>query len=263
MPSSRRHRHRPDLSLLVPFHEDHDQEHRTRVWKWLEHFWRCQLPEAEIVIGEYNQLPFSKARAVNEAAENASGRVFTILDADCFMDPQVLDGCTWSILKAQEEDRRLWFVPYRNLWRLNEKATRYILESDPCAPYNFPSPPPPKDLDPHQPGSEGYGHRFGAMVMIMPAEAFWKVGGFDFRFAGWGAEDSAILKSLDTLWSLHENTPNDMLHMWHQHLGDIDDHASRRWTGQKTGNLNARLGQRYDLASADPTFMQALVNERN
>lgn len=252
-----RRRYTPDLSVLIPFRDDH--EHRTEVFNWLLRFWESQL-EAEIVIGHYDGSPFSKAIAVDDAAARACGRIFAILDADCWMDPNVIEGCVWSILKAQEECRNLWYVPYRHLWRINERTTQHILHSDPCRPYDFPSPPPPSDID--HVGGEGYGHQYGAMALIVPRDAFWLVGGFDPRFISWGSEDASFMHSLDTLYALHENTPNDVLHLWHQRIGKIDDHASRQWVGQSTGNVNARLGQRYERASGDPTLMRSLIAER-
>ena len=251
-------RTRPDLSLLIPFRDN--GEHRTEVFNWLQRFWKDHLPDAEIIVGRYDGLPYSKACAVNEAASRARGRVFAIVDADCWMDPKVIEGCVWSILKAQAECRRLWYVPFRHLWRLNEEATRRVIHSDPCRPYWFPSPPPSCDIE--HVGGEGYGHQYGALIMMMPREAFFLVGGEDSRFCGWGAEDMALLRSLDCLYAQHENTPNDVLHLWHERIGQIDDHPTRQWVGQTNGNLNARLGQRYEKASGDATLMRALIAER-
>ena len=96
----------------------------------------------------------------------------------------------------------------------------------------------------------------------MPREAFFLVGGEDPRFCGWGQEDCALLRSLDTLYGQHENTSNDVLHLWHHRIGEIDNHPTRQWVGQSNGNLNARLGQRYEKASGDPSLMRVLIRER-
>ncbi len=246
----------PELSILVPFRDD--GEERQKAWSWLKRFWEYALPDAEIVVGVDHKYPFSKAVAVNEAAARARGAVFAVMDADCYMDPRVIQGCTESILFALAHGRRNWFVPYIRLYRLNQKATASVLHSDPRLPFDFPTPPPPQDIDNH--GSEGYGHQFGALILVMPRDAFFAVGGLEPRMRGWGAEDGAFMKSLDTLWGLHETTDNETLHLWHRRPGN--NFMTREWVGQRGHNVNARLGQRYNQASGDSTLMRALIAER-
>lgn len=252
-----RKHHDPQISILIPF-RDSDEE-RTVVWRWLERFWHDHLPHAELLIGNDDGFPFSKSVAVNEAARRARGRIFAILDADCFLNPAVIQACADALDEADAQGRRTWFIPYLRLYRLNRRSTDALIRTDPRRPFDFPTPPPPQDIDNH--GAEGYGHQFGAIALIMPREAFWTVEGMECRFRGWGGEDSSFMKSLDTLWGLHEVTDNEALHLWHQRPGD--NYLTRRWVGQQTTNVNARLGQRYNIASNDPTFMNALIAERS
>ena len=61
--------------------------HRARNWKWLENYWRKQLPGAEIVLGEDKRplgIPFSKSAAVNDAAKKAHGDIFCNRRRRCF-----------------------------------------------------------------------------------------------------------------------------------------------------------------------------------
>lgn len=247
-----RRRRYPDMTLIVPFRDD--QEQRGRDWEWLRRFWECQLPEAEIIMGVDDEWPFSKAVAVDEAAARANGQVFVIIDADAWIDPDIIRACVADLLRTR---RQKWFVPYTRLYRLTERATRRILETDPCDPFCYPTPPPPHDVEPRH--DADYGHQFGAMLLILPREAFFEVGGMDPRFRGWGGEDASFMKALDTLWGQHEVTSNDVLHLWHIRPGH--DHRTRAWTGQRNLNANAALAQRYVAASADVTMMRSLVNE--
>lgn len=248
------HGHCPQISLLVPFRDD--GEHRSRVWDWLERYWKAHLPSVEIVQGHDSGTPFSKSAAVNDAARRARGRVFVILDADGYMDPQKLQTCVDNIEAAVREGKRLWYMPYNKLFRLNEHTTLELLRTNPEAAYAVSSPPPEKWLDPGR--SHHYGHQYGAMMQVMPREAFFMAGGFDPRFRGWGSEDAAFMRAVDTLYKQHDLAHNDLLHLWHAHTGN--DYKTRRWVGQ-TGSANSRLAQRYNAATGEPDFMRGLVNE--
>lgn len=158
----------------------------------------------------------------------------------------------------------MWFVPYHFINRLTEDATERVLDSDPCHPLTFPSPPLPCDVQ--DTVGSGHGHRFGAMVQIMPREAFEFVGGMDERFRGWGGEDVSFLRALDTLWAKHKNTPNQVLHLWHPkfHVGPHSDHPgeawrTRIWIGQEKARNNDWLSSQYGAATNKPKQMRALV----
>jgi pyruvyltransferase len=254
----------PRISLLVPYHQDaQDSEQRGRVWRWLFQFWRIHLPTAEIVIGYDQGAVFSKARAVKRAAQAASGEVFVVLDADTFIDPKVIETCAANISAAIGCGRRLWYVPYRRLYRLSEEFTVQLVEQDPDRPYAMPSPPPTEALDMTVPGNElvvNTGYLHGAMIQIMPAEAFYMCGGFDNRAVGWGGEDSAFLRAVDTIYCCHEVTNNDVCHLWHVRPGK--DYRTRRWIGQRVP-ANTRLTQRYGLATGEAAFMRSLVKEHS
>jgi hypothetical protein len=238
--------------MLVPFRDD--GEHRERVWRWLKHYWADHLESVEIVEGHDSGWPFSKAAAVNDAASRARGRVFVIADADAYMHPGIVQSCADRILEARKHHRRLWFMPYSRLYRLNRDITLDLLHTNPELPYQASSPPDPSWLD----GDPLYGPEFGAMMQIMPAEAFFIAGGWDQRMRGWGGEDCAFMQALDTLYAPHELVDEDILHMWHHRVGH--DWRTRRWAGQ-VGQANARLTQRYSHATGEPAFMRGLANE--
>lgn len=248
----------PQISLLIPFRDDN--EHRGRVLDWLTRYWMHHLPSAEIVLGYDGGLPFSKARAVADAARRARGRVFVILDADAYLRPSAIQDCADAIDQALAAGRRKWFMPYSNFFRIDRWETLCLLQSDPTAEYAVSSPPPEHWLEPNANTNTDSGHKFGALIQVMPREAYEMVGGFDGRMSGWGSEDVAMLKSLDTLYAQHEVAVNDALHLWHARPGT--DHLTRRWIGQSWTPANSRLAQRYAAASGEPALMQGLVDER-
>lgn len=250
---------RPQISLLVPFRDD--REHRTRVWGWLRRYWESQLDSVEVIMGHDGGWPFSKAAAVNDAARRAHGKNFVILDADAYMDANVIQQCADRLDLARRHGFRTWMMPYNRLYRLSRENTLGLLYFDPREPYQLPSPPPAEWLESDR-NTATYGHKFGAMAQVMPREAFFATGGMDPRFRGWGSEDASFLKALDTLWGLHEVTDNDLVHMWHSRPGK--DVESRRWVGQtgSAGMANSRLAQRYGSANGEPHFMRGLADER-
>ncbi len=245
----------PDISLLIPFSSPNLVRHKT--FKWLIKYWTHELPDAEIIIGHSRAKVFSKGRALNNSARKATGKVLVVLDADAYLAGSIIQECADQILGAGKN--HLWFVPYRRLYRLSKAATMRILESDPLSPLRIKDPCPAEDVDEGGKDKEGYGHRFGAMVTVMPREALDCLGCFDERFKGWGGEDVAILRALDTLYGLHKTVDAQVLHLHHPFIGA--DYKSRAWKGQKKGGANNALASRYNAATGNPGAMRALVDQ--
>lgn len=245
----------PRISLLVPFRPTTPQ--RERVWLWLERYWRHELPGVEIIVGSSTRTPFSKTEAVNDAARRARGQIFVILDSDAYLRGRIIRHCATRIEQALQRGERLWYMPYRHLYRLTETATETILCCDPRSPPRFERGLPRSILE--TPRSAAYGHRYGAMIQIMPREAFNLVGGMDPRFAGWGGEDVAFLRALDTLYCPHRTLTASIFHLWHPAIGSSP--LSKRWKDQPRAGSNSKLTYRYFLAQARPEDMRALVDE--
>jgi hypothetical protein len=250
-------RRRRRISLLVPFREEPGAPERAAVWDWLQVYWSYELPEAELVVGTNDDMPFSKTKAINAAARASSGDVFVILDSDCFFRGEIIQQCADRIRAAQRESNPLWFTPYRHIYRLTEERTRMIIESRPYNPVRVPSPPPPWWVESTL-GSM-HGHRYGALIQILPRVAFEMVGGMDERFSGWGGEDVSFLRALDTLYSPHKSVEADALHLWHPKTGTSEE--ERMWEGQSSPQSNYRLASRYNQATGDRARMRKLVDE--
>ena len=259
------------ISLLVPLHLN-NQEERARNWNWLKAYWKANLPGAEIVIGsdeeaQTTKVPFSKSVAVNNAASVASGDVFVIIDADVYISIETILRAAKEIRLARKRGYRLWLMPYRRMYRLTAKASSKVLKSDPKSPFEYSCPPPDGSFTNtvlHQ-GIHvtKIGHWYGAMIQIMPKEAFELVGGWDPRFKGWGGEDHAAMVAMDTLYSPHKTLPDQVLHLWHPvHVPEKFDDAGgkqRRWENQTKSN--DILSGRYYWSNGHPRRMRKLVDE--
>ena len=81
----------------------------------------------------------------------------------------------------------------------------------------------------------------------------------DERFKGWGGEDLAFMRAVDTLWAKHKTLNVQVLHLWHPKIGTI--WTTRKWEGQKTSGSNNKLASRYYGAIGNRRQMRNLVEE--
>ena len=253
------------ISLLVPFTPGVADD-RDRIWAWLKQYWKHNLPGCQVVMGTDPSvhsatepgLPFSKTAAVNAAAKLATGDVFVIIDADAYVPPDLIRYAVSEIREARTTGRRLWFVPYRHFYRVNQESTERVLTSDPRNPWHFAEPPDDADIVEGGRVSEAFGHHFGAMITIMPRLAFEEVGGMDPRFRSWGAEDVSFLRAVDTIYGSHKTINRTVFHLCH---GTIGGGLDRKWKGQAEAHPFGGLGSRYLAAFGDRARMLRLMAE--
>jgi hypothetical protein len=261
---SRKFRKGHGISILIPFRCPDTTNPRIKNVEWLKQYWKAQLPGAEIVMGDCpGEQPFSKSVAVNDAARKAKGDIFVIVDADGFVPAESVLHCANEIRQAEKKGKALWFVPYRLFYRMTEAASLKLLASSPKKPFKFGQPLEQQhvlgDTDP------AYGHWYGAMIQICSRTAFELVGGWDERFVGWGGEDAAAMRAMDTLYGLHKTLPGQVLHVWHPQIGpsgvaEVVHWKERMWEGQSDPNANDHLNAEYYGAWMRPERMRKLLD---
>jgi len=242
----------------VPFRPDTPR--RQELLNWIRKYYRFHFPKQEFIIGFSNSRVFCKTEAFNNAVRRAKGKVIVLLDADALIDTDTIQFCVDRIL--EELDNHLWYVPYRRLYRLNEYGTQIVIDEDPKTldVETFLQDPPPQEwVEEAHIGKKGYGHRYGALIMIMPREALDELGCFDERFVGWGGEDVAILRAIDTLFGKHKTIDGPIYHLLHPRIGRT--YRERRWESQERAGMNNELALRYHKATGKPSEMRALVDE--
>ena len=265
------------LSIIVPFGCSDATDQRVKNWTWLRSYWETQLPGAEIIMGrdaiseKHPSQPFSKSVAVNDAASRAHGDVYAIIDADGYISASSVLFCAEEIRKARVAKHKLWYVPYRQFYRLTEEASQFVLHSSSADPFVFSVPPVSEyvqttiDANKKNTDCSSYiGHWFGAMIQIVPREAFELVGGWDERFRGWGGEDLAAMRATDILYWWHKTLPIPVFHIWHPMLSVTGtdkwvEWKSRVWRGQTTAGANGLLSGKY--YTRDVKKMRDLVND--
>lgn len=246
----------PKISLLIPFSPNGCKVRKVS-FKWLLKYWKHELPDAEIVIGRSRGRVFCKGEALNDAAKKATGKILVIVDSDAYISGRILERCADRILEEISHGHRLWYVPYRHLYRLTKEVSETILASPPEDPLRPQCPLSHNCIESNGHKSK-YGHRYGAMCMMFPREALDILGCFDERFKGWGGEDIALLRALDTLYAKHKTTKTCIYHLWHPYIGA--DYKSRKWKGQKHGGTNSELANAYNRATNRPKKMRKLVD---
>jgi Glycosyl transferase family 2 len=250
------------VSIIIPFEPRGGV--REENYRWLLKFYSRHLPCAQIVTSGWPDQPFNKSAAINQGFAMSTGDVIVILDADALMNPDDLLDAVAEVRLARDEGRHLWVMPYRRLYRLVEWRCRYILDYfDPkhiaWRDLDLGDRPLYFEYDNHEYIS--HGHPFGAMVQVVPCEAFLAVGGWDVRFAGWGGEDVSQARALDTLYGHHRALDHPVYHLWHPSLPPVPGQGerSRSWEGQNSHN--GHLAQRYGDAYMDHDRMKRLTQE--
>lgn len=246
------------ISVLVPFSSSDARRHKTQLW--LESYYRDHLPAGtEFIVAGDDHTPFRKTCAVNNAFHHASGDIIVILDADCYMDASDITVAANNIRVARSHKERLWYVPYRRFYRLTEAASNAVLRSNPSHPLFYGDPPPIADYEKQTQNQTSVGHWWGALVQIMPREAFLAAGGMDERFAGWGGEDISFMHAVDTLYGPHKTLNTAVFHLWHTVLPGRWK-GTRAWEGQDELEANDWLTGKYESARGDFETMKRLVS---
>ncbi|SDJ53172.1 galactosyltransferase-related protein [Salimicrobium halophilum] len=204
------------ISVLFPYKADHGP--RDRLFEWVLAFYKNMMPDAELCIGEglcQGDL-FSRSKAINHAANQATRDVFVIADTDIFYDPAIIQEASALL------EERAWVIPYYKIHKLKETSTTKILEEQPAWPIST-------DMTDAHIVKQA---RVGGLNVI-PRKNFEAVSGFDERFCGWGGEDDAFGIAVNTLCGKYKRTGGEIFHLHHptrKRKGNPDYYANRNLT---------------------------------
>ena len=177
-----------ETSLLIPYKPDGGW--RDQLFKWSVNRYKKVFPEFEICVGQTDDTPFNRARAINLAASKATKDRFCIVDIDTFFDRSVLDG-----FKVKTYAK----VDQGHSYGLTEQTTKELLEQK--APVDTRG----RILEPMV-------NNFFCLINRYHYEA---INGFDESFSGWGCEDNAFYRSLQVYFGEHEIMDGWVYHLWH------------------------------------------------
>ena len=203
------------------------ERHHQRVRAHL----RQLLPDAIHIDADSGHQPFSRAGSRNlgvELARNAGADIVVLCDADTLVQPEPLYA---AINAAQDQVLHLPFTRWLGLSRAGLRAYENGTPLHKCeTEYTF-------------------DNATGSVLVITPA-AWWRAGGMDERYRGWGMEDVAFRCAADTLLGptiRHDGTAHHLWHpiTWSPHTPEYQH--------------NAALLERYQQAVGNPAAMRALI----
>lgn len=204
--------------------------------------WADILPGAEVIRGVNEDTPYNKSAALNAAAAQAMGDVLIVTDRD------LIYPAARTAVHRIEKGQAHW-VMSDTVVRLGPNYTRRVERGAPL------------DRSLYR-GDRTDRYRSKGGVLVIPRSAWDTVGGMDTRYRGWGSEDTAIVRALQTLVGPGERR-GVQWHMWHP-ATYRPGRRSKLWVGQTEEHIAAReaLNVRYQDAMGQPEDMRALLSER-
>lgn len=228
----------PKFSVIVPWKASSSQ--RQKLWDWNKQRWTMRYGKSiEIIEGHDDSEVWSRGNARNEGVSRAKSDILILADADTVL----FDADVNSAVRGIERNGG-WYVCHgkNRYYNLNAFWSQYYTSLSPMTEI----PEPNRDMWDHKITS-------WAGMLAVPREGFDACGGYDSRFKGWGYEDNAFYKALDTLYMPHKRTSGYAVHLWHPTDGDPFD--------QPFIEENRKLYRRYEQAANKNRIMYKLVNE--
>ena len=203
-----------NVSVLIPYKESNDV-YRQKSWEWIKRRYETIMPNAEICMGYYNEEPFNRSAAINDAAKKATRDIFIIADADIAFNIDQIENAIEAL------NFHPWVIPYRSRIHLSLEKTNELYKKNPSITLDD------SDIEGCEIlGLSGY-QQVGAII-IVPRNNFEKVGGFDERFKGWGREDDAFAMAMNIICGQYFRVETTMWHLYHplqsqENIGNNDN----------------------------------------
>lgn len=221
------------VSVLVPYRPDGG--YREQAWESVvRDAW--EQSGAELIVESpgpgASPAEFNHPAAINAAASHASGGVLIVADADCLWTPTNLP----SLLVEAVQGGAHWAMARRYAQLTASQSRRLVKRSA-----------PPSEVLLQRAKWVGDSVSWAGLI-CMRAGDFASVGGYDERWAWWGADDAAFGLSMETLVGPHVRVPGSILHLWHP-TPLAHNYGHERHPEQYA------LGERYKAAAGDREAM--------
>lgn len=232
-----------NLSIIMPFRSDgglRDKQLAFQKRRWAE-----IAPGAELIIiteereGTREWENFNKAKLLNEGVRKSTKDNILILDVDMVISVQSINESLENINKygiiLPYSEIIFSFENYGEKALKNPNINPQILTKD-AGLLRF-----KKELDTHG-------------TYFITKENYWKIGGHEERYEGWGGEDGSFIHAATTLLEGgYLRLPYRSLHLWHLKPKDV-----RIIDGEKKS-----LYARYKRNLYNKKEMEKIIAERN
>lgn len=196
-----------EFSVLIPWSAS-SSPRRRKILQWVLSRWKYFAGTTEVIIGQPTN--FSRSHARNTAAEQASHDILVFADADTAFD---FDAVAQAVEKLNDPNVP-WVLPYgeKEYYNLTREYSDILLDR--------------KALLDIEDFEWEFRVKSWAGLLIVRREDFFKVGGYDERFIGWGWEDIAFRLKLDHEIGPHQRI-NDgrVYHLWHERPEEFNSAA--------------------------------------
>lgn len=220
------------VSVLIPFRADGGW--RDRLWEFNRKQWAERCPDIEVCLGVDDtppDSPFNAGRAINKAGDQATGDVFVTSAADFLPDPDAISEALTFLKRGAP-----WVALWSHTGFLTCDCTNQLLAGmDPVWRFEL-----------HAEINHA-GH-------VLPRDTWFDVGGVDERFEGWGPEDLAFRRALETLHGDGWTVEATCVHLWHR----------RREEGPEANHKDANSNfyrKTYLPAVGDTKRMRTVVDQ--
>lgn len=202
-------------SVVMPFSE-HSSAQRINILSWIVCRWMSVFPEGltPVVVGRDDNVPMNRSKARNSGMGSVRTKYVVLADADTAFDVDAIEVGV-ELLDAGAP----WVIPYgdHEYYNLTQGYTSELLDRSPVDAVE----------------AVEWDHKLlsWAGLAMVRTEDYWKVGGFDEQFVGWGHEDVAFRIKMDAEIGHHVRTPGRALHLWHERsegFGSPEEKANRR-----------------------------------
>ena len=187
------------LTVIIPYCPDGGR--RDINLSFVHKRLKAILPEAEVITPIQEQAPFSRSFTCNYGAKHASGDVLLICDADMGFEYDRIENGLKIVHTVP------WIAPMNQKWDYTWQASNRLLGMAPDVEL--------KSLDLELSRKWGAERCRGGAMLMITKENYFKIGGFDERFNGWGFEDNAFFLLANAMLGEFVETDNIAYHLWH------------------------------------------------
>ena len=180
--------------VVVPWRDSGDED-RRRTMEWTKTRWESY--GYPVILSGSDDGPFNLSQARNRGVDRAHARVVIVADSDVMVGR---DTAAEAVRLAVTEP---WVVPHGFVHRLSKQSTDKVMATEGELP-----PPAGTIRQPYQ-GVAG-----GGLIVLTPGQ-YWRAGGFDEHFRGWGAEDDSFGAAASTLLGRPYRMDGPLWHLYH------------------------------------------------
>lgn len=207
--------------------------HRERHHETVRAHLTSLLPDAVHIDADSGHEPFSRAGSRNrgvQLAQDVGADVVILCDADTLVSA----GPLYAALESAHDNRL--HLPFTKFLGVSEAGLAAYEAGTPIERCEM-----AMDMD----------NATGSVLVITP-HAWWRAGGMDERYRGWGMEDVAFRYAAETLLGETVRHEGTVYHLWHPIT----------WSPHTPEyQANAALLDRYGKVLGDPDGMRALIAE--